>query len=93
MLGRIIPAYFADRYGRFISVSVVAFLTSVLLLAFWLPLELTNSTHAQIYAFAACYGFASGGFISLMMPCAAEMGPVETTGQRFGTYQVVVGFA
>ena len=27
------------------------------------------------------------------MPCAAELGPVERLGQRFGTYQVVVGFA
>lgn len=93
ILGRIIPAYLGDRFGRFNCVTLVAFLNSTLLLAFWLPIELTRSSHTHTFAFSACYGFASGAFISLMMPSAAELGPVETTGQRFGTYQMVVGIA
>lgn len=94
IFGRIIPAYLADRFGRFNSVMVVSFTTSILLLAFWLPLELLpSSSHIEIFSFSACYGFASGAFISLIMPCAAELGPVETTGQRFGTYQVVIGIS
>lgn len=94
IVGRILPAYLADRFGRFNSVSLISFVTTIAFLAFWLPLELeTNPTNTQIFAFSACYGFASGAFISVMMPCAAELGPVERLGQRFGTYQAVVGFA
>jgi hypothetical protein len=75
-------------------VSLVSFVTSIAFIAFWLPLELkVNPTNTQIFAFSACYGFASGAFISVMMPCAAELGPVGKLGQRFGTYQAVIGFA
>ncbi|KAH7409015.1 putative MFS transporter [Cadophora sp. MPI-SDFR-AT-0126] len=94
IIGRILPAYLADRFGRFNSVSLISLVTTIAFLAFWLPLELkTNPTNTQIFAFSACYGFASGAFISVMMSCAAELGPVETLGQRFGTYQAVIGFA
>jgi hypothetical protein len=57
-------------------------------------LELTtHSTKAQIFAFSAMYGFASGAFISIIMPCVADLGPVETLGQRFGVYQAVIGLS
>ncbi|KAJ5035374.1 uncharacterized protein L3040_007845 [Drepanopeziza brunnea f. sp. 'multigermtubi'] len=94
IFGRILPAWLADRFGRFNSVSLIAFTTALSLLAFWLPTEAAaDSSHAQIFAFSAVYGFASGAFISVMMPCAADLGPVATLGQRFGTYQAVVGLA
>ncbi|KAG4440082.1 hypothetical protein IFR05_004425 [Cadophora sp. M221] len=94
IIGRILPAYLADRFGRFNSVFLVSFVTAIAFIGFWLPLELkTNPTNTQIFAFSACYGFASGAFISVMMPCAAELGPVGKLGQRFGTYQAVIGFA
>ncbi|KAH9206651.1 major facilitator superfamily domain-containing protein [Leptodontidium sp. 2 PMI_412] len=94
IIGRILPAYLADRFGRFNSVSLVSFVTATAFIAFWLPLELkANPTNTQIFALSACYGFASGAFISVMMPCAAELGPVGKLGQRFGTYQAVIGFA
>jgi len=31
--------------------------------------------------------------MGLIMPCCADLGGVETLGQRFGVYQVVCGFA
>jgi hypothetical protein len=39
------------------------------------------------------YGFASGAFIGVTMPCVAELGNMETLGQRLGVYQLVVGVA
>ncbi|KAK0109521.1 hypothetical protein ONS95_002210 [Cadophora gregata] len=94
IVGRILPAYLADRFGRFNSVSLISLVTTIAFLAFLLPLELKrNPTSTQIFAFSAFYGFASGAFISVMMPCAAELGPVSKLGQRFGTYQAVIGFA
>ncbi|CZS93985.1 related to MFS transporter [Rhynchosporium agropyri] len=94
IIGRILPAYLADRFGRFNSVSLISFVTSIAFLAFWLPLEIKpHPSNTEIFAFSACYGFASGAFISLMMPCVAELGPVAKLGQRFGTYQAVIGLA
>lgn len=62
-------------------------LTGIFLLAFWLPIELnTASTHTQVLAFSAVYGFMSGAWISLILPCCADLGNVETVGQRFGVY-------
>ncbi|KAL2068625.1 hypothetical protein VTL71DRAFT_14962 [Oculimacula yallundae] len=94
IIGRILPAYLADRFGRFNSVSLISFVTTIAFLAFWFPLEVKpHPTNTQIFAFSACYGFASGAFISVVMPCAAELGPVGKLGQRFGTYQAVIGLA
>ncbi|KAE8441311.1 hypothetical protein EG329_005506 [Mollisiaceae sp. DMI_Dod_QoI] len=92
VIGRILPAYIADKFGRFNLVSIISILNAICLLAFWLPLELnTATTHTQIFAFGAVYGFTSGAFIGVMMSCVAELGRVENLGQRFGTYQFVVG--
>jgi MFS family permease len=92
IFGRILPSYAADHYGRFNAACVVSLLTRLALLAFWLLLELnTHSTKAQIFAFSAMYDFASGTFISIIMACVADLGPVETLGKRFGVYRTVVG--
>lgn len=79
IFGRILPSYAADHHGRFNTACVDSLLTGLAFLAFWLPLELnTHSTKAQIFAFSAMYGFASGAFISIIVPCVADLGPVET---------------
>ncbi|KAF8859164.1 MFS general substrate transporter [Acephala macrosclerotiorum] len=91
-IGRILPAHLADKFGRFNLVSLISILNAICLLAFWFPLDLnTSSSHHQIFVFGAMYGFVSGAFIGVMMSCVAELGSVETLGQRFGTYQFVVG--
>jgi hypothetical protein len=93
IIGRILPAYFADRFGRFNSISVISFLNAVVLLAFWLPLEVSQATtHAQVFAVSAMAGFSTGACISLFMPCVTELGPIESLGTRFGMYQTVIGF-
>ncbi|KAG0645288.1 MFS transporter [Hyphodiscus hymeniophilus] len=94
VLGRVVPPYLADSLGRFNVLSVISLLAGILFLTFWLSLEITNnSTHAQILAFGAVYGFASGAWITLIFPCCADLGSVKTLGQRFGVYQVVGGLA
>ncbi|CZR68684.1 related to MFS transporter [Phialocephala subalpina] len=91
-IGRILPAHLADKLGRFNLVSLISILNAIALLAFWFPLDLnTSSPHEQIFVFGAVYGFVSGAFIGVMMSCVAELGSVETLGQRLGTYQFVVG--
>ncbi|KAE9366249.1 putative MFS transporter [Stipitochalara longipes BDJ] len=93
IIGRILPAYLADRFGRFNSISIISILNAILLLAFWLPLEVNPvTTHLQVFALSAMAGFATGACISVFMPCVAELGPVESLGTRFGMYQAVIGF-
>lgn len=62
------------------------------MLALWLPFNYYPS-HAGIIVFAVVYGFVSGSFISLFMPCVAKLGSLETLGQRFGTFQFVMALA
>jgi hypothetical protein len=59
------------------------------MLTLWLPFNYHHS-HAATIVFATVYGLVSGGFISLMIPCVFKLGSLETLGQRFGTFQVVV---
>ncbi|KAN0090124.1 MFS general substrate transporter [Hyaloscypha variabilis] len=92
IFGRILPAYLADYFGRFNSISIISLLNAIPLLAFWLPLEInSHTTHAQVFALSVMVGFATGACISVFMPCVAELGPVESLGTRFGMYQFVIG--
>jgi hypothetical protein len=59
------------------------------MLALWLPFNYYNS-HAGIIVFALAYGFSSGAFVSLLMPCVAKAGSIDTLGRRFGTFQIVM---
>ena len=70
----------------------VSFLTGVSILCLWLPFD-THPSHAGLIVFGIVYGFVSGGYVSLLMPCAAKSGSLETLGQRFGTFQSVIGIA
>lgn len=78
-----------DRIGHFNVITLCALLTGISILALWLPFGY-HPSHAGVIVFALCYGFFSGAFVSLMMPCVGKAGPLETLGQRFGTYQAVV---
>ena len=90
--GRIIPGHFADKLGFFNMMTFVSFLTGVSILCLWLPFD-THPSHAGLIVFGIVYGFVSGGYVSLLMPCAAKSGSLETLGQRFGTFQSVIGIA
>jgi len=74
--------------------SVVAMASGLSILAFWLPLE-EHRNNAGILAFGAFFGFASGGFISLLTPCivALSSGGVEDLGARMGAFMVVLALA
>ena len=70
----------------------VSFLTGASILVLWLPFD-THPSHAGLMVFGAVYGFVSGAYVSLLMPCAAKSGSLETLGVRFGTFQSVIGIA
>lgn len=92
VFGRIIPPYFADLFGSFNVVALSVGLSGVSVLALWLPFNY-HSSHAGIIVFALVFGFVSGSFVSLHMPCVAKSGSIETLGKRFGTYQILMSIA
>jgi MFS family permease len=89
ILGRIIPPYIADYIGYCNVLSVSAMLTGASMLCLWLPFNY-HSSHAGIIVFGLVYGFVSGAVVSLLLPCVAKFGELETLGRRFGTFQMVI---
>ncbi|KAF2008042.1 putative MFS transporter [Amniculicola lignicola CBS 123094] len=92
ILGRILPPHLGDRYGYFNVQTLVTFLSGLTIAALWIPFNYVWS-HAGLIVFAVAYGFFSGGFIGLLMPCVAKAGTIETLGVRFGTFQPVMGLS
>ncbi|KAI5807308.1 MFS transporter [Peziza echinospora] len=95
--GRILPAHLSDKYGQFNVMTCIATVSGLSVLAMWLPLELSeHPSHTGIIIFAALYGLASGGFISMMTPCLISMEKgrkMETLALRMGGFMVFMAFA
>lgn len=89
--GRVIMASLADKLGYFNMMTIISLLSAVAIITLWVPFDY-HPTHAGLMVFALVYGYASGGFVSLLMPCAAKSGSLQTLGQRFGTFQLVMSF-
>jgi MFS family permease len=87
ILGRVVPGYFADRFGRFNIMIVTTFTCAVLILALWLP---SQSNKAATVAFAVLFGFWSGTAISLAPVCVAQISKTEEFGKRYGTAYFLV---
>lgn len=86
------PAYISDHIGHFNVMSTTLFATAVSMLALWLPFSYHHS-HAGLIVFALVFGVSSGAVFSLIIPCAAKAGTIDKIGQRFGTFQTVIGVA
>lgn len=82
ILGRIIPGYFADRYGRFNVMIITTFGCTIFTLALWLS---AGSNTAAIVAYAILFGLWSGSAISLAPVCVAQISTTEDFGKRYGT--------
>ncbi|KAH8424018.1 uncharacterized protein LDX57_001773 [Aspergillus melleus] len=83
--GHVIFGHLGDRLGHD---AVLTLCSSGLGASYilWVPLNYTQSA-AGIFVFTLAFGFLSGGFISLLMPCVARLGSAETLGQRLGSFQ------
>lgn len=88
-MGRIIPPHLGDRIGHFNVLTICALCTGASILGLWLPFNY-HPSHAGIIVFALVYGFVSGAVVCLLMPCVAKIGDLNTLGQRFGTFQMVI---
>lgn len=82
----------ADKVGHFNVVTASSTLISISILTLWLPFDFHRSV-AGVIVFCLVYGFVSGAFVSLLLPCVAKTGPIETVGMRFGTFQLFISLS
>ncbi|KAF2844312.1 MFS general substrate transporter [Plenodomus tracheiphilus IPT5] len=80
LFGRIIPGFLSDKFGRYNGFALVTILTSILILALWIP----ASSNSALMIFAGLFGFASGAFISLGPALVAQISPIHKIGVRQG---------
>jgi MFS family permease len=80
-VGRIVPGFVGDRWGRFnVMVFIIAF-SAVITLALWVPGKSTGA----IVAYAVLFGFSSGGFVGLAPTLIAQVSDIRQIGVRVGT--------
>ena len=87
-LGRVLPAYIADRVGRYNTFIPCCALSGVFALALWLPAR----SLAITTVFAVFYGIVSGAFIALNAPCLAMISKIEKIGTKIGLYYTMLSF-
>ncbi|RMD39763.1 hypothetical protein DV735_g5370, partial [Chaetothyriales sp. CBS 134920] len=71
ILGRILPSWAGDRFGKFNVMVLITGLTAIFTLAIWIPAK----SEAGLVTFAALYGFTSGSFVALIPAVVAQLSP------------------
>lgn len=82
ILGRALPGYSADRYGRLNVMALTTLFCAIFTLGLWLPIQ---SNIPGIVAYTVLFGFWSGSAISLTLVCVAQVSRTEDYGKRYGT--------
>ncbi|KAK9412855.1 putative Major facilitator superfamily (MFS) profile domain-containing protein [Seiridium unicorne] len=85
IFGRIGPGFIADKVGRYNCLIFITLLSGVITLALWIP----GKSTAAIIVYGVIFGFSSGGFISLMPACVAQISDIRQIGTRTGTAYMV----
>ncbi|KAI0369431.1 MFS general substrate transporter [Pilatotrama ljubarskyi] len=88
IIGRLAPSFMADALGRFNILVPCAFLAGLSMLVFWTFAH----TLATIVLFAAVYGFFSGAFNALIIPCVAQISDMREIGTRIGVLYSIISF-
>ena len=86
-VGRWVPGYVSDRMGRMNTLIVTVFLCIISNACLWLP---AGSSTALIVIYAAIFGFASGGNISLVPVCIGQLCDTKNYGRYFATSYTIV---
>ncbi|KAH9948289.1 MFS general substrate transporter [Amylocystis lapponica] len=88
ILGRLGPPWLSDALGRFNILVACVFLAGLSVLVFW---TFAHSLVA-LMLFAALYGFFSGAFNALVVPCVAQISDIRENGARFGMLYSIISF-
>ncbi|KAI0698102.1 MFS general substrate transporter [Cytidiella melzeri] len=88
IIGRILPATLSDAFGRYNLLIPCAFLAGLSTLAIW---SFADSL-VTIMLYAAVYGFFSGAFNALIVPCIAQISDIREIGLRIGMLYSILSF-
>ncbi|CAL1713796.1 unnamed protein product [Somion occarium] len=88
ILGRLAPPCLSDALGRFNLLIPSAFLAGLCTLVFWSFAKTT----AEIMLYAILYGFFSGAFNALIIPCIAQISDIREIGVRIGILYSIISF-
>ncbi|KAF4435085.1 major facilitator superfamily transporter [Fusarium acutatum] len=88
-IGRILPGYIADKVGSFNVSIAAATLSTLFMLALWLP----GHSHESAIAFAALFGFSSGTYTAISPALIAHISELEEIGTRSGTMYAFMSVA
>ncbi|CAK7905735.1 riboflavin transporter Mch5p [[Candida] anglica] len=89
--GRVIPGYYADKYGRFNMLCLIALLSTMAFCIIWIPPPIGH-TLTGLYVFSGCYGFTSGSILSLAPACIGQICHTRDFGKRYGTAYFALSF-
>lgn len=89
IFGRVIPGALADKVGPYNFQTIMAYVSAVIVFAF----GLAASSNAAFILYAILYGFASGGFVSLLPAQLSSISKVEQIGVRTGVVFSLASFA
>lgn len=89
VLGRALPGYLSDRFGRFNVMLVTASFCAISCLCIWIP---AGNNVGAIIAFSFLFGIFSGTGISLTPVCVSQICKTEDYGKRYGTCYFFVSF-
>jgi MFS family permease len=90
VVGRVLPAYWADRIGPF-NTNIIA-ITVIIVACFgiWLPV---GGTTAGLVVFALLFGFCSGSNISLVPVAIGKLCKTQSYGRYYATCYTIVSVA
>ncbi|SPO05647.1 related to monocarboxylate transporter 2 [Cephalotrichum gorgonifer] len=80
LIGRLLSGFLGDKLGRYNVFLIAGYLTSIWILALWLP----AAGEAALFAFAILFGVFSGAFIPLTTPMIMQISPMAEIGYRTG---------
>ncbi|KAK4867870.1 hypothetical protein LT330_007529 [Penicillium expansum] len=90
VFGRILPGWLGDRFGRFNVMVITTYVTSIIVLALWIP----GHGNIPIIIFSAIFGFTSGTFVSMIPAIVAQVTKdVRTIGVRNGSNFFIISIA
>lgn len=89
VVGRAVPGFLADKWGRFNMIILTVGLCAVSILALWLP---ARGSKALLIVFTIVLGFASGGNVSLLPVCVGQLCDSRDYGRFLSTSMLVASF-
>lgn len=95
VLGRWVPGYVADRWGRYNTMLITIMGCLISIFAFWLPSAFVSQVAVVplLVVFCLLMGFSSGSNISLTPICVGQLCDTREYGRYYATCYTFVSFS